>query len=168
VSTPWFRKTALAIVHAGTRTATPFSQTVKQAELTSLVPFAARLLGQPAKLLQGARYRAALGNVPYRTGFWPISAEGKDTLRTVRMTDGNETWTEPCDLLACGFHLVPNTELEMMLGCALAGDFIAVDEAQRTTQPDIYCVGEPTGVAGLDAALVQGRISRSGRNGQVR
>jgi NADPH-dependent 2,4-dienoyl-CoA reductase/sulfur reductase-like enzyme len=131
----------------------------EQSSLASLIPFAAGLLGQPAKLLQGTRYRAALGDVPYRTGCWPVAAKGIDKLRAVTLTDGNDTWTEDCDLLACGFHLVPNTELAMMLGCALAGDFIAVDESQRTTQPDIYCVGEPTGIAGLDAALVQGRIA---------
>jgi NADPH-dependent 2,4-dienoyl-CoA reductase/sulfur reductase-like enzyme len=109
--------------------------------------------------LQGARYRATLGNVPYRTGCWPVAAEGMKTLTGVRLTDGNETWTEPCDLLACGFHLVPNTELAMMLGCALAGDVVAVDATQKTSCENIYCVGEPTGIAGLDAALVQGRIA---------
>ena len=131
----------------------------EQAGLRSFAPFAAGLLGQPAKLLQGARYRAVLGNVPYRIGCWAVAAEGTDKLRAVRLTDGQETWTESCDLLACGFHLVPNTELAAMLGCALSGDFIAIDATQKTSQEQIYCVGEPTGVAGLDAALVQGRIA---------
>jgi NADPH-dependent 2,4-dienoyl-CoA reductase/sulfur reductase-like enzyme len=131
----------------------------EQASLSALVPFAAGLLGQPSKLFQGARYRAALGNVPYQTGCWTVAVEGSTALRAVRLTDGNETWTEPCDLLACGFHLVPNTELAVMLGCALARDFVAVDGMQKTSQEPIYCVGEATGIAGLDAALVQGRIA---------
>ncbi len=131
----------------------------EQARLSSLFPLAAGLLGQPAKLLQGARYRAALVDVPYRTGCWPVAAEGRTTVTAVRLTDGLDTWIEPCDLLACGFHLVPNTELATMLGCALDGDFVGVDATQKTSREDIFCVGEPTGIAGLDAALVQGRIA---------
>lgn len=131
----------------------------EQARLSSLVPFAGGLIGQPMKLLQGMRYRAGLIDVPYRIGCWPVAAEGSAAVRAVRLTDGNDTWTEPCDLLACGFHLVPNTELAVMLGCALAWDFVAVDNTQRTSRQQIYCVGEPTGIAGLDAALVQGRIA---------
>lgn len=59
-------------------------------------------------------------------------------------------------MLACGFHLVPNTDLASLLGCNLRGDFVAVDEQQQTSVADVYCAGEPTGIAGLDAALLQG------------
>lgn len=30
--------------------------------------------------------------------------------------DGQRTWEEPCDLLACGYHLVPNMEVASLLG----------------------------------------------------
>jgi NADPH-dependent 2,4-dienoyl-CoA reductase/sulfur reductase-like enzyme len=131
----------------------------EQASLGSLVPFAARLLSHPGKLLQGARYRAALRSVPYRTGCWPVAAEGADKLQAVRLTDGRKTWAEPCDLLACGFHLVPNTEVAALLGCEIHEDRVAVDATQQTSQQNIYCAGEPTGIAGLDAALLQGEIA---------
>jgi NADPH-dependent 2,4-dienoyl-CoA reductase/sulfur reductase-like enzyme len=135
----------------------------EQAGLRTLLPFAARLSSHPSKLLQGARYRAALRKVAYRTGCWPVSAEGTVKLNAVRLTDGNDTWTEPCDLLACGFHLVPNTELAALLGCSLlhnaVGDCVAVDPTQQTSLENVYCAGEPTGIAGLDAALLQGRIA---------
>lgn len=136
----------------------------EQASLHTLLPFAARLWSRPGKLLQGARYRATLMTVPYRTSCWPVAAEGTDKVTAVCLTDGKRIWTEPCDLLACGFHLVPNTELAALLGCKIVSsefqdDFVAVDSKQQTSLEDIYCVGEPTGIAGVDAALIQGKIA---------
>jgi NADPH-dependent 2,4-dienoyl-CoA reductase/sulfur reductase-like enzyme len=131
----------------------------EQAPFGRLATFGASLALHPSKLIQGARYRAALRGVRYRTGCWPIAADGADTVTGVRLTDGKKTWTELCDLLACGFHLVPNTELPQLLGCKLIGDAVAVDEYQRTSIDSIFCVGEPTGIAGVDAALVQGEIA---------
>ena len=112
--------------------------------------------------MQGIGYRAAIGNAPYRTGCWPVAAladEATGLLKSVRFTDGAKAWDEPCDMLACGFHLVPNTELASLLGCKLRGDFVAVDEQQQTSVANVYCAGEPTGIAGLEAALLQGEIA---------
>jgi D-hydroxyproline dehydrogenase subunit alpha len=131
----------------------------EQAPLARLAAFGARLALHPSKLVQGARYRAALRGVRYRTGCWPIAAEGSDAVAGVRLTDGKHSWTEPCDLLACGFHLVPNTELAQLLGCRLNNDTVAVDKYQRTSVANVFCVGEPTGIAGVDAALAQGEIA---------
>jgi len=131
----------------------------EQAGLSSMLRFATKLLSHPAKLMQGARYRATLNRVPYRTGCWPVVAEGSAKLAGVRLTNGTHTWTELCDLLACGFHLVPNTEFAVLLGCKLKDDYVAVDPTQKTSVENVYCVGEPTGIAGLDAALVQGEIA---------
>lgn len=134
----------------------------EQAPIIKLAPFTASLWKQPAKILQGAHYWASLWRTPYRTGCWPSEAlpskDGKE-LRAVRLTDGKRTWDEPCDLLACGFHLVPNTELAVLLGCAFQGEFVRVDTQQRTSLPRVFCVGEPTGIAGIDSALVQGEIA---------
>jgi len=69
------------------------------------------------------------------------------------------TETIPCDYLACGFHLVPNIELPMLLGCQIRNGLVMVDELQRTSLPDIFCAGEPTGIGGLELALVQGQIA---------
>ena len=135
---------------------------VEQAPLAQLAPFAASLLSHPAKIVQGLGYRVALGKTPYRTGCWPVAAlanEATSQLKAVRFTDGNKTWEEPCDLLACGFHLVPNTELASLLNCNLRGDFVDVDEQQQTSVANVYCAGEPTGIAGLEAALLQGEIA---------
>ena len=134
----------------------------EQAPVSQLAPFAASLWSHPAKIWQGLGYRAALRKTPYRTGCWPVAALAAETsgmLKCVRFTDGAGIWQQPCDLLACGFHLVPNTELASLLGCALGGDFVVVDEQQQTSVKNVYCAGEPTGIAGLEAALLQGEIA---------
>jgi NADPH-dependent 2,4-dienoyl-CoA reductase/sulfur reductase-like enzyme len=64
-------------------------------------------------------------------------------------------------MLACGFHLVPNTELAQLLCCAIVGGFVAVDDYQQTSVADIYCAGEPTGIGGVEAAVVEGKIAGS-------
>ena len=138
------------------------SSVVEQAVLAQLANFAASLWAHPAKLMQGARYRSKLWKTPYRTGCWVVEAiAGRDgqTLKAVRISDGARTWSEPCDLLACGYHLVPNTEIATLLGCAFRNGFVQVDKAQRTSLPNVFCAGEPTGIAGLEAAMVQGEIA---------
>lgn len=140
---------------------------VEQAPWRQILPFASSLWSQPAKLLQGAQYSIALAGTPYRTGCWPTEAIGEDSLNSVRLSDGTQIWEEHCDLLACGFHLVPNTELAALLGCAFKGEFIRVDEQQRTSIENVFCVGEPTGIAGLDAALLQGKIAGLTISGQT-
>lgn len=138
----------------------------EQAPLGQLVPFAAGLWSHPAKVRQGIRYRAALADVPYRIGWWPIAAEKNASEILVRLTDGKRIVTETCDLLACGFHLVPNTELAELLGCKISSDLVEVNDRQETSVAGIFCAGEPTGIAGLDAALVQGEIAGLAAAGQ--
>jgi NADPH-dependent 2,4-dienoyl-CoA reductase/sulfur reductase-like enzyme len=131
----------------------------EQASRKQLLPFVRSLLTQPRKLRQGASYRVTLGKTPYRTNCWPVAALGMERVTGIRLTNGSKIWEESCDLVACGFHLVPNTELAALLGCALEGDFVAVNEVQRTSVENVYCAGEPVGISGLDGALVQGRIA---------
>lgn len=131
----------------------------EQAPLVRLARFATGLWRHPDKLAQAVAMKARLWGIPYRTGVWPRRAEGGDRVERVVLTDGKRTWTVECDLLACGWNLVPNTELPRLLGCALAGGFVRVDEFQRSSVEGVFCVGELTGIAGADAALVQGQIA---------
>jgi len=131
----------------------------EQAPISQLAGFGPSLLARPGKILQGLQLRMELASVPYRTGCWVASAEGDEAVTAVRLTDGSRTWVERCDLLACGFHLVPNTELARLLGCRISETGVEVNAEQRTSVAGVYCAGEPTGVAGVDAATVQGRIA---------
>ncbi len=132
---------------------------VEQASMRQLARFATSLLSRPRKIWQGMQLRAELSGVPYRPGCWVVSAEGNVAVTGVRLSDGSRTWVEACDLLACGFHLVPNTELASLLGCRVTETGVEVNAEQQTSVKGIYCAGEPTGVAGVDAANVQGRIA---------
>jgi len=131
----------------------------EQSSISRLTPFLGSLLTHPKKLRQGVRLRASLLGSPYRTGCWPVAVEGHREVTAVRLSNGARTWTEPCDLLACGFHLVPNLEVAMLLGCNIGADGVTVDENQQTSVPHVYCAGEPTGVAGVDAARLQGEVA---------
>ena len=131
----------------------------EQAPMGRLVKFGVGLLLHPGKLIQGFGFRAALSGTTYRAGTWAIEVEGRDKVDGVRLTNGEHVWTERCDLLACGFHLVSNVELAELLGCRIVEGVVQADSNQRTSIDRIYCAGEPTGVAGVEAAMVQGEIA---------
>ena len=131
----------------------------EQASRRQLARFSASLSRQPGKLLEGLQYRAASGGSRYRLGCWPVAALGTEKVEGVRLTDGERTWDEPRNLLACGFHLVPNTELASLLGCTLRDGLIEVDDVQQTSIPNVFAAGEPTGIAGLDSALLTGTMA---------
>jgi NADPH-dependent 2,4-dienoyl-CoA reductase/sulfur reductase-like enzyme len=138
----------------------------EQAHASQVLCFGASLFGHPSKLLQAARIKLDLLGVPYRCGTWPVRADGDDRLRQVTLTNGHRNWTEACDLLACGFGLIPNTELPLVLGCQLQEGCVLVDQWQATTLPDVYCAGEPTGIGGADCALVEGLIAGYAASGK--
>jgi len=105
----------------------------EQAE--SVTRFGFTLVRYPRKLLQAIRFRTGLR---YVTGCWPVSAEPG----AVTLSRGG---TVECDYLACGFGLVPNTELLTLLGYGAA--------------EGIYAAGDVTGIGGLDLAVVEGEIA---------
>lgn len=135
----------------------------EQAPLSSLAAFTASLATSPSKLVQGLRYKAATLGVPFHTGSWPLRAHGTDRVTSVVLSLKGRAKEIPCDYLAVGFHLVPNVELPAMLGCRIEdgfdADFVAVDDLQHTSIPGIFCAGEPTGIAGLEASLLEGEIA---------
>jgi NADPH-dependent 2,4-dienoyl-CoA reductase/sulfur reductase-like enzyme len=132
----------------------------EQSSLKALLRFAWVLTRlAPSKLLEAASYAVRLLGAKYRTGCWPVSAQGAERLESVTLTNGARTWTQACDLLACSFGLVPNLELARLLGCQVEHDAVAVNRRQATSVRDVYCAGEPTGAGGLARALVEGQIA---------
>jgi D-hydroxyproline dehydrogenase subunit alpha len=131
----------------------------EQASMKRIAAFGVSLLRTPGKLVEGLRYRAATRSTTYRTGAWVARAEGEARLRSVTVAIGSSLREIPCDYLGCGFHLVPNLELPMLLGCRMNGGYVAVDATQQSSVNHVYCVGELTGIGGLDKALVEGEIA---------
>ncbi len=131
----------------------------EQTSRRKLVEFGMGLISQPAKLSQAIALRRQLGTTNYLTNCWPVSAEGAGKLESVTLRSGSRTRKIACDYLACGFHLVPNIELAVLLGCELANGFVQVNDMQQTSIFDIFCAGEPTGIGGLELALIEGQIA---------
>jgi NADPH-dependent 2,4-dienoyl-CoA reductase/sulfur reductase-like enzyme len=131
----------------------------EQAPLSKLAGFALALLAQPAKLAEGARYRLKAMHAPYRTSSWIVQAGGRGRVERVTLTDGRKTWSVDCDWLGCGFNLVPNIELPRLLGCRTVAGYVEVDRLQQSSVSRVACVGELTGIGGLEKALVEGQIA---------
>src|SRR5579862_4401624 len=122
----------------------------EQASWTSLARFGAALARSPAKIVQGLKLKLDLSGTSLAANSWPLAAHGQTTLERVTISRAGRIEEIPCDYLACGFHLVPNIELPMLLGCSVDNGFVQVDEFQQTTIPSIFCAGEPTSIGGVE------------------
>ena len=123
--------------------------------------------GHASKLWQGLGIGLSLLGVPYRCAWWPVEAQGEGQVHSVTLTNGRKTRTLDCDILACGFGLVPNLKLARLLRCVGAEPFVSVDRFQQTRCSNVYCAGELTGIGGADAALIEGRIAGLHAAGQA-
>jgi len=131
----------------------------EQAPLGRLVAFGAGLWRTPRKIAEGLGYAARLVGVPWRTGAWVREVEDEHGTLRATLTDGSRTWSWDCDVLACGYGLVPNLELARLLGCRTAADRVVHGAAQQTSVPDVFAAGELGGIAGVEHALVTGAIA---------
>lgn len=139
----------------------------EQAPLRQLIALGVHLLQQPGKLLQGARLRLSSRNVPMLTGCWPVEAKGREKLESVVVQRGAQRREIACDYLACGFHLVPNLELPMLLGCRIDKGLVIADDLQQTSIANVYCAGEPTGIGGVERAIFEGQIAGLAATGRT-
>ncbi|MGH9476087.1 MAG: FAD-dependent oxidoreductase [Terriglobales bacterium] len=109
----------------------------------------------PKKILELMRMAPRLAGVPVWTSTWPVEARPGEVVLN--------RWGRPkrlaCDYLACGFHLVPNIELALLVGCLTQNGCVLVNERQQTSVAGVYCAGEPTGVGGVELAEVEGTMA---------
>lgn len=141
---------------------------VEQAPMRRLARFSLGLLrGHFGKLVEGAGYALSTAGIPYRTGAWVSSASGQERIEKVTIRYGARFSEIAADMLAIGYHLVPNTELAQLLQCELDSGFVRVDELQQSSVAGIYCAGELTGIGGVDKAKIEGRIAALAATGQV-
>lgn len=127
----------------------------EQASTAAVAGFAAQLPRWPNKLMQSF----TLFDRHYRTGTHVLAALGNKRLEGVRLQQRGKVVELACDRLACGFGLIPNTQLGQALGCALEGQALAVDAWQASSRADHYAAGECTGFGGSELALVEGAIA---------
>jgi D-hydroxyproline dehydrogenase subunit alpha len=131
----------------------------EQASWGRLMKFGLTLLGQPGKVAQSLRIKKDLAGIPFVANSWPLAAHGKNALEAVTISRAGHPEVIKCDYLACGFHLVPNVELPVLMGCQVRCGYVQVDELQQTTVKGIFCAGEPTGIGGVELAIVEGQIA---------
>jgi len=149
----------LAVAAALARKGAQILGIFEQASAARVAAFGVQLLRFPGKLREGAAYRAAAREAPYRTGAWVVEAHGDRSLRSVTVAVNGAVRAIECDYLGCGFHLVPNLELPRLLQCQVRAGYVEVNDTQETSLRGIFCAGEPTGIGGLDKALCEGEIA---------
>lgn len=140
----------------------------EQAPAKSVRKFALGLIADPLRLWQAARYRRSFSGTRYVFGTWVTSAAGSNSVETVSLTNGKREWNEKCDVLCTGYGLLPSTELARLLGCALDGETVAVNQLQQTSVPGVFCAGEPTGIGGVELSLIEGQVSGLAVSGRER
>jgi NADPH-dependent 2,4-dienoyl-CoA reductase/sulfur reductase-like enzyme len=140
---------------------------IEQASLPALARFAAGLALTPSKAAQAMRLAANLRGIPYYANSYVAAARGDGKLQSVQLQRHGARQDIDCDFLACGYGLLPNTELARALGCEVERGAVRVDLWQRTSEPNVLCAGEGTGVGGVDLALVEGRIAGLAASGQA-
>lgn len=131
----------------------------EQAPLRRLAAFAADLITEPGKLGRGIRFRFAVRGSRFYTGCWPVMASGSGKVETVTLQRNDKRWALACDYLACGYHLTPNLELPELIGCHIRNGFVVVDDFQRASISGVFCAGEPTGIGGVELAILEGSIA---------
>lgn len=136
---------------------------VEQAPRRRVLGLGPRLLAHPSKLARGLKLTHALRGVRRLYSSWIVSADGSsddgESLASIDVHTPGGSESIPCDLVAYGCGLVPQTEVAQSLGCRLESGAIGVDQDQRTSVDHVFAAGEVCGVAGLDAALVEGAIA---------
>jgi len=153
---------------------------LEQAKFGQLSRFALGLLATPSKISQALKLGRSLKQVIYHADSYVEGAQARiQTDRTAPAQEQvgsatvsilGEVKEIPCDLLACGYGLIPNIDLAAALDCELEDlenyEKVVVNEWQASTQENIYCAGEGTGIGGVDLALAEGHIAGYAASGQ--
>jgi NADPH-dependent 2,4-dienoyl-CoA reductase/sulfur reductase-like enzyme len=154
-SGPLLLAVAAALQKAGARVV----GIAEQAPLPRLAAFGGGLWRQPRRVAEGLGYAAALRGVPYRAGTWVREAFGGESVERVVLAGAWAGGQWECDVLACGFGLVPNLDLPRLLGCETTAEGVVVDPSQRTSRDGVFAAGELCRIAGIDHALAAGAIA---------
>lgn len=132
----------------------------EQVGVGAVAAFGAGLLTRPRLIGRAIGYRRATWRTPFRTGSWPLRAEGGGRLEAVVMRSGRGRERRiDVDWLATAAGLIPRTDLGRLLGCRLDGAGLAVDDTQATSVPGVWAAGECTGVSGDEGARIEGAIA---------
>lgn len=129
------------------------------------VPGHVRMLGEAAQIVARLRRRG----VRLSTRTVVTAARGSTSVESVELERVRGDWTRTGNSrtveaahLILGYGFSPSSELARQLGCELhydspAGGWTVVHDTEgRTSEPDVFVAGEPTGVAGADQSRAEG------------
>lgn len=154
-SGPLLLAVAAALVDAGARVVA----VLEQAPRARVLRFGLGLASTPRKLVEAAALLRSLRGVPQLHGAWLTDVKQAAHTLCARAACGASEREFDVDLVAVGFGLTPALGLGLHLGCARAGDALAVDARQRTSVAGVLAAGETTGIGGVDAALAEGTLA---------
>lgn len=129
-----------------------------------------QLLAIPPTLKKGVALMRVLKNarVPVHRGVTPVAIEGtpEHGVQSVRVRQANGAPLRvPCDAIALGYHLRPETQLADLAGCEFRFDHAVqqwlpvADEDGRSNVKGVYLAGDGARVRGADAAERAGRLA---------
>ncbi len=118
-------------------------------------------------------WRLWKAGVPLRFSTVVTHASGSERVEGVTLCSIDADWRVipgeerkvDADTLVIGYGLIASTELARQAGCAIewrpaeGGWIIQHDADMRTSVEDIYVAGEPSGVAGAEVAMHEGRLA---------
>ncbi|REJ77888.1 MAG: NAD(P)/FAD-dependent oxidoreductase [Acidobacteria bacterium] len=131
----------------------------ERTDLLSLIGFGLSALRVPGKWREALELRKEIRGISYMTSSSVLWADGNGKLSRVTITNDNEESEIECDLLAIGWHLVPNLEVPTLFGCDLLACAVNADEYMRTSVEDVLSAGEINFVGGLELSLIEGKIA---------
>ncbi len=153
-------------VKAGAQIAAVLDTSTFMQRLTALP----RLLALPAVLKKGLALTRVLSKarVPVYRGVQPLEIKGSPETGVsgvkVALPRGKRL-EFPCDAVALGYHLRPETQLADLAGCGFIFDddakqwLAAIDGDGRSSVKGVYLAGDGARVRGADAAERAGRLA---------
>ena len=109
--------------------------------------------------------RIVTRRIPIHTNTLVAAAVGDQRVKRVELASGNRRHVVDAGTLVLGYGFLPSTELARQAHCdlqwvsRLGGWVVTHDDGMRTSIPDVYVAGEPTGVAGADQSRAEGTIA---------
>jgi NADPH-dependent 2,4-dienoyl-CoA reductase/sulfur reductase-like enzyme len=143
------------------------------AAVIDTTPFSAKLaamrdlIASPRTLARGIMYRTALrrAGVPVVDGATALGIHGRERVEGVRIKDGRgrERFI-PCDAIAYGHGLKPETQLAELAGAQFRFDpvfrlWLPETDADGRAGPDLYLAGDGAAIGGADAAEASGALA---------
>ena len=130
----------------------------EQAGLSALLRFGISMLAFPKKMVEAVGLRMMAHRAAYLAGTYVIAAIGEDHLEGVRVSEGGRVRGIRVDYLAL---IITSLRIGTgeMLGCGLQ-EVSCRWRRSADDETQIYCAGEPTGIGGVELAVLEGRDCR--------